>query len=374
MSPYSVMETAPGPETVIDGVRYLYFGGTSYLGLAAHPEVIEAGCAALRLYGVHTATTRALFGSSPPVLEVEKRAAEFFGVAESFYFASGYSSNHVLMAALAPGAEAVFVEDAAHYSIREAALFAGAPVVTFRRGDAAHLAELARGRARVLVMADAIGPVTGVAAPVPDYLRGLACCERAVLLLDDAHGFGVLGPDGRGLLDQFGLWNRVNRFTDQPGVSVCVSGTLSKALGGFGGIIPGSRAFVECCRRASHYFDGASAPAAAVAAATAKALEIVMREPMLRQRLHENTSALRAGLRAIELPAPEGTSAHFSVSLGDAQNMRRIHEGLRARGIMLPYMPAYSGAPAEGALRFAVFANHTGEQISRLVAELEALV
>jgi len=177
-----MMESPPGPETVIVGVRYLYFGGTSYLGLAAHPEVIEAGCAAMRQYGLHTATTRAHFGTSPPVLEVEERAAKFFGVEDAFYFASGYSGNSILLTALAPGAEIVLVDAGAHYSVFEAARLAGIPTVTFRQGDAAHLAELARGRARVLVMADAVSPVAGAAAPVHDYLRawravsGRFCC------------------------------------------------------------------------------------------------------------------------------------------------------------------------------------------------------
>jgi 8-amino-7-oxononanoate synthase len=344
------------------------------LGLAGHPEVIEAGCAALRRHGLHTATTRAYFGTSPPVLEVEQRAAEFFGVEDAFYFGSGYSSNHIMMGALAPGAEIVLVDEAAHYSIQEAARLPGVPVVTFRHGDAAHLADLVKGRMQVLVMANAVGPLSGSVAPVLDYLRALAGCERALLLLDDAHGFGVLGPRGRGLLDQLDLWHQVNRIASHPGLSVSVAGTLSKALGGFGGIIPGSRAFVDLCRKASHYFDGASAPAAPVAAATAKALEIVVREPALRRHLAENAAALRAGLRALGLAIPDGATAHLGVKVGDARGMRRIHQELKARGIMLPYIASYSGSSAEGLLRFAVFATHTTEQIAHLVAELKTLL
>ena len=105
------MQSAPGPETIIDGARYLYFGGTSYLGLAAHPEVIEAACAALRQFGVHSATSRGRFGTNPPVLAVEQRAAEFFGAEEAFYFGSGYSANHIMVAALAAQAKAVLVDE-----------------------------------------------------------------------------------------------------------------------------------------------------------------------------------------------------------------------------------------------------------------------
>ena len=368
------MESAPGPETVIDGVPYLYFGGTSYLGLAAHPEVIEAGCAAMRRFGVHSATSRGRFGTNPPVLEVEQRAAEFFGAEEAFYFGSGYMANHIMVAALAEGAEAVLLDEAAHYCVAEAARLAGVPVLTFRHREAGDLARLASGRKSVLVMADAVGPTCGELAPAREYLEALGGCERATLLLDDAHGFGVLGEHGRGLLDEPGLWPRVNNGLPGPGPSLRVCGTLAKALGGFGGIIPGTREFVARIRAASHYFDGASAPASAVAAASAKALEIVAREPSLRLQLRENTLRLRRGLSALGLAVPEGAAANFGLSAGNAANMRRIHETLRARGILLPYVTAYAGIPPDGLLRFAVFANHSTAQIDRLVAELGSLL
>lgn len=369
-----LMQSAPGPETVVDGVRYLYFAGTSYLGLAAHPEVIEAGCEAMRRYGVHTATSRAGLGTSPPVQEVERRAAEFFGTEDAFYFSTGYVANHIMVAALAPLAQTVLVDEAAHYCVREAARLSGLPQVTFRHRDGDDLARQAKGRGRVLVMADAVGPATGLLAPVEEYLRVLATAERAWLLLDDAHGFGVLGDAGRGRFDELGLWSRVNRWPSGNGVNLHVVGTLAKALGGFGGIIPGSRDFLTHVRTASHYFAGASAPAAAVAGATAKALEMVSAQPLLRTRLRDNSIRLRIGLRSLGLLLPEGSTAQIGVGIGDAVNMQRIHAGLKARGILVPYFGMYSGLPPEGVLRFAVFANHTSDQIDRLLAELRALL
>lgn len=368
------MESAPGPETVIDGVPYLYFGGTSYLGLAGHPEVIEAGCAALRRYGVHSATSRAWFGTNPAVAEVERRAAEFFGTEDAFYFGSGYVANHVMVNALAPGLEVVLVDQSAHYCVQEAAKLAGVPVVTCRARDAEELARQVKGRRRVLVMADAVGPTSGAVAPVAGFLRVLADCPESHLLLDDAHGFGVLGEHGRGAYEECGLWYQVNGGGLPGATQLWVCGTLSKALGGFGGIVPGTQEFVARARQASHYFDGASGPASAEAGASAKALELVLREPDLRRRLRANASRLRAALRELGLSVPDGHSAQYGVSIGTAEHMRRIHEGLKARGIMVPYIKAYSGIPAEGVLRFAVFANHTDTHLERLAAELRGLL
>ncbi len=374
MSTFSIMQSAPGPETVIDGVRYLYFGGTSYLGLANHPEVIEAGCAALRQYGVHSATTRARFGTNPPVLEVERRAAKFFGTEDAFYFGSGYMANHIMATALAPDVDAVLVDEAAHYCVIEATRLAGKPVHTFRHRDPESLAKLAAQHARVLVMADGVGPSSGTLAPVRDYLAALQGREYAALLLDDAHGFGVLGEHGRGLLDQLALWSHVNGGLSAAGVNLYACGTLAKALGGFGGVIPGKREFIERARQSSHYFDGASAPASAEAGATATALEIVLREPELRERLRANVRQVRAELRELGIAVPEGEAANFGVTIGGAENMRRISEALKARGILLPYVGTYSGIPLEGVLRFAIFATHTSEQLERLLADLrEAL-
>ncbi len=373
------MESAPGPWTLIDGRRYCYFAGTGYLGLAGEPEVIEAACQAVRRYGIHSATSRAGFGNNPLTLEVEHRAADLFGTEDAFYFSSGYAANHILIQALADRAEMLFVDEAAHYCLAEAARLPRRPVTKFKHRDADDLARRLRRKLkpgkRPLVLTDGVFSVSGRLAPLPEYLQVLRKHAPAVLLVDDAHGFGVLGEHGRGVVEHFGLWgSAVNAEVVEDGVSVAVCGTLAKALGGFGGLIPGTRSFLQQVRRASHYFDGASAPSSADAGASVKALEIVRRRPELRTRLRANIVQLRKGLRALGLAVEDGPSANFAVEVEDAVNMRRIHEELKSAGFLVPYVASYAGLGPGGALRFAVCALHTPEMIDGLIKALKRIV
>lgn len=366
-----VLLSPPGPRVHIDGESYLYFGGYNYLGLAARPEVIEAGCRAMRQFGVHAATSRAGFGTTPPLQEVERRAAEYFGTDDAYYFSSGYVAVQIMISALAEDADVLVVEASAHYSAHEAARLANLPVAMFNAGD---LASVVSSFRRPLVVANAVGPATGELAPVREWLPVLSACGRATLLLDDAHGFGVLGAHGRGLLDELGLWERANGQGPAEDVQLAACGTLAKAFGGYGGIIPGTGAFVERARRATHHFDGATPPPAGTAAATAKGVQLASVEPCLRERLRENVTRLRAGLRTLGIGVPEGLAANVGMCIGTADHMRRIHDGLKARGLLVPYMETYSGLPPEGLLRLAVFADHTPAQLDQLLAELRPWV
>jgi 8-amino-7-oxononanoate synthase len=371
----ALMQSPPGPLTRIDDREYLYFGGTSYLGLAGRPSVIEAGVRALRKYGVHTATSRTGYGNNPSTLAVEEEAARFFGKSSSFYFGSGYMSNHILISLaldILPEAT-VFTERSSHFCVLEASRLGKKDPVLFDwdRLESLEIQINEKGKGPVIVMADAVSPVTGRLAPVEDYLAILSRGDSAaILILDDAHGIGVLGDAGRGRLELAGLWDRVNESIDPVSVPIFMGATLSKALGGFGGIIPGSTEFVERAKAASDYFGGASAPASAEAACTAEALKIVQQEPDLRLQLLENSLHLRSGLAKLGLdPLPHPT-AHLGMPIGSKESMLSLHEKLKERGIILPYISRYVGIPKSGAMRFAVFSNHTRSQIDLLLQEL----
>jgi 7-keto-8-aminopelargonate synthetase-like enzyme len=385
-----IAESPPGPVVRIDGAEYLYFVGTSYLGLHGHPEVIRAACEATERYGIHSATSRGGFGNTPPTLSCERHAAEFFGSEASFCFPSGYAGNSILLRAVGSDFDALLVDEHSHYCVFEAAAQSGRPLLRFRHRDAGDLADNLRKhlkpQQRPLLMTDGVFSVRGTIAPLADYIAALADYPGAGLLVDDAHGVGVLGRRGRGTLEYFGLFEGVyagsvnskivsplaTREKGDSAVFFCA--TLSKALGGYGGIIPGSQRFIESVRSASHWYDGASAPPAPVAAASARALEMIQADPDLRPRLWANVRRLKDGLRAMSFDVDDTPVPIICLVLGDAANMRRIQQELMRRGIAVAYMAAYSGLPAAGGLRIAVFATHTGVMIQRLLDELRQVV
>jgi len=397
-----VMQSPPGAETVIDGRRYLYFSGTGYLGLQGHPEVIRAACQATEQYGIGSATSRAGYGDTPPILEAERQAARLFGTQTAFYFMSGYVGNDILARSIEGEVDAVFVDECSHYCVHEAAERLAKPLHLFRHADPGDLAEKLRSHAppgaRPLVMSDGVFAALGTIAPVAEYCDILRAYPGSSLAIDDAHGLGVLGPNGRGTLEHAGLFERgVNEeesqenpgqspvltedqrgkrgqapFSDSPRLFLC--GTLSKALGGYGGIIPGARGTIERMKSASHYFAGASPVPVPVAAASARALQLAVDQPELRTRLGENVRAVRSGLREMGIEVADTPAPIISLALGTAENMERIHRELDARGILIPYQRTYSGLGPEGALRLAVFATHTAEMIARLLDELRRLV
>ena len=371
-----MMQGPPDTTTIIEGESYLYFGGTGYLGLHTHPEVIDAACQATRQWGTGSATSRAGWGTSPPVREVERLAAEFWQAEEAFYFPSGYLGNHLLLAAILEEGDALFIDENAHYSIGDACRLLGVPVVPFATCDPQALADalslhLRAGQTPVVV-SDGVFASRGTMAPVPEYLDILQAYEGSKLCLDDCHGVGVLGSGGRGSYEHHGLdLSTVNQWgvqTTSP--ALYAVGTLSKAFGGHGGILYGSVSLVDAARKSCHYFSGASAPTNAAAAASAKGLELAQQQPQLIANAQRNAKLLRQGLRDRGL-AVEVTPVPFvGVSVGDDANMARLQRCLRQDGIYIAHLQGYAGLSASGVLRITVFATHTPAMIHRLLHSL----
>ncbi len=375
------MEGPPGAETVLNGRRYLYFAGTSYLGLQGHSALISAAQMAAERYGVHTATTRTGYGTCPPVREVEHRAAGFLGSEAALYLVSGYAVNFAIAAALSSLVDLVLIDEFAHDCLREATRWLDPlkqPPLTFRHRDVVHLAELLHAHTRAgwrpLVLTDGVFPVSGQMAPLTEYLSALSNFDGAMLLVDDAHGLATVGETGRGSLEVAGVaTEQINLDPDElqaPGPHVFHTATLSKAVGGHGGAIVGSQKFLDRIRRGSGWFRGASAPAAPVAAATAKGLELIEAQPDLRRHLAANVRKVRDGLRALGLPVQTGPAPIIGFALESVEQMQHVQVQLVEHGIAIAYARDYAGSGPDGMLRIAVFSTHTLEMIERLLNAL----
>ena len=370
----SVMQSAPGAETIIDGRRYLYFAGTGYYGLQGHPEVIRAACDAVQQYGIGSATSRSGYGANPPMLEAERLGAAYFGDEASFYYVSGYVGNSILVHSLHDRFDVAFVDELAHYSVLEGVRSEPRPVVTFRHCDpddlAAKLAASLKPGQRPMLITDGVFPTLGRIAPVPEYVRVLEQYPGALLCLDDAHATGTLGANGRGVYEHFGLsWGPGSRA-----VELYFSTTLSKAIGGQGGLISGSQALIESIKQGSHFFNGASQPSVPVAAATARALEIAMAQPEIRRRLWANVARMKSGLRRLGLATDDTPVPIISLAFESSSAMQRLQKALMDRGIVIAYIRAYTGLGPEGGLRIAVFSTHTEEMIDSFLDEMAHLI
>ena len=358
----AVMESAPGPEVILDGRRCLYFGGTGYFGLHGDPAVIRAGIRAFKKYGTHSATSRAGFGNNPVLLEVEARLREFFREEEAVYFGSGYLGSLILAQALSPETDVLLVDESAHFCINDAVRSPGKPVVRFRHRDPEDLARKLKrrlgARQRPVVLTDGVFPIFGRIAPLPEYAEILSG-YGGLIAIDDAHGAGVLGANGRGTFEHFGLKG--------PGLYRC--GTLSKAFGGHGGFITGKRRFISRVRGSVGAYIGSTPTPTPVAAATAKGIEILLRHPAKRERLRRNTAALKKGLKGLGIAVEDNPVPIAAWCLQTEKEMRGVQEKLMRRGIAVPRLK-YVGAPASGVLRVTVFSTHTLGQIERLLTEL----
>jgi 8-amino-7-oxononanoate synthase len=360
-----IMESAPGPETVINGKRVLYFGGTGYFALHGHPEVIEAGVAAFRKYGVHPATSRTGFGNCPIQIELERRIAEFFGTEDSLHFVSGYLDNLFLVQALKGKVGAIFIDETAHFSIRDAVYSALKPVYTFKHRDPEDLARQLKANLKAgdvpLVMSDGIFPTFGVIAPVPAYVKIIEP-YGGYLCLDDSHAVGHLGPHGWGTYDYYGIKNDHCFY----------AGTMSKAFGGHGGFIPASKAFIDHIKATCGAFAGATPSPTPAMAASLKGLEIVRREPQRRERLRRNVARVKTGLKKLGYDMNDNPVPIVTWTLKSPEAMKKVQKELFDRGIAVALLH-YVGAPEGGVLRASIFSEHTTEQIDRLLAEMKRL-
>lgn len=366
-----LMESPVGARVIINGRERDYFAGCSYLGLQNHPELIAAAHAALTRYGLGNGTSRGGYGEHPVYTAVEAAAARYFATEGALYYVSGYLGNTILLQGLRDDYERIFVDAAAHFSVWDGARTVGAPMHPFAHLDAGDLAAQLRAHLRPgerpLVLSDGVFPISGEIAPAPAYAAVLAEREGAILCLDDAHATGVIGEHGRGTGEYWG--DRI-----PAALRLYSAHTLSKALGCAGGVCAADAALIARLRRDAAAFGATSPAPLAVAAAAATALALAGGQSALRQQLWANVARARAGLRNLGWALADTPVPILCLAARPGVDLARIQAELFARDLCVAHVTRYSSTPAGGALRIAIFATHTAEQIDRLVMAVGGLV
>jgi glycine C-acetyltransferase/8-amino-7-oxononanoate synthase len=364
------MQGPMGARTVINGRERDYFAGCGYLGLQGNPIIIQAVQDATQRYGVATGTARSKtgFGDSPIYVEFDRQAQLFFAAERILYFPSAYFGMSILALGLMDRYERIFIDEATHYSGWDGVRLTGKPIVSFNHLDPYSLADACRHELqageRPLVISDGLFPVSGTIAPARNYLEVVERYD-GLLCLDDAHATGVLGENGRGTLDHYGIEASDRCFATY---------TLSKAMGAFGGLIAGDDQLMDGVDRHSRIQSGASMPPLAAAAAAARSLELLRSEPERRHKLWRNVSQTRAGLRSLGWPIPDSPSPIISLDTRTGLDLAQVQATLFERDICIAYVQVYNDVPPGGLLRIAIFSTHTPDQIDRLISELGRLL
>ena len=365
--------TAPmGPTTVIDGLgEVLVFCANNYLGLANHPEVVEAGIEGLRRYGAGTASVRFICGTFDCHRELEERIAKFLGAEAALTYVSCWNANEGLLTNLVREGDVLLSDELNHASIIDAtrlARQATRQVFAHANMQALEAQLLAHRDAPVkVVVTDGVFSMEGDIAPLDEMV---AVCHRhdATLVVDDSHGTGVLGRTGRGTHEHFNLPGSAPQGVD------IFTGTLGKALGGAaGGFVAGPRVVIETLiqRSRPQLFSNALPPTVAVSAA--KALEILEREPQRVARLQGNVVRMRDGLRKLGFDVLESPTAILPVLIGDTAEAIRMSDRLLKQGVFGIGF-GYPGVPeGKARLRVQMSAAHTDEQIDRALAAFKTL-
>ncbi|HEY3311703.1 MAG TPA: glycine C-acetyltransferase [Anaerolineales bacterium] len=331
------IESPQGAWLVVDGKKVLNFCSNNYLGLANHPDIVAAAQKATSRMGIGPAAVRSIAGTMSLHLELEKRLAAFKGVEAAITFQSGFTANLATIPALVGKEDVIFSDRLNHASIIDGCRLSGAKIIAYEHNDPASLEEQIKANLgqfrRALIVTDGVFSMDGDIAPLP------AICEVAskyniLLMVDDAHGEGVLGKGGRGIVDHFGLHGKVD-------VEV---GTMSKAFGVVGGVVAGNATIIEWLRQRGRPFLFSSAVTVPDAAACLAAIDLLEDSTQLVDRLWSNAKYFKAEMKTLGFNTGVSETPITPVMLGEAplaqQFSRELFDiGVFAMALGFPTVP-----------------------------------
>ena len=353
------MESPSETTITIEGRRFIAMASNNYLGLANHAAVNQAAINAIERWGVGAGAARLISGTMTPHHQLEQDLAQFKQVEAALTFGTGYTTNLGLIPALIDRDGLILADRYCHASLIEACRLAKATLRVFHHNDVEHLEKLLKKREKArctLVITEGVFSMDGDLAPLPELLT-LCRQYEATLVIDDAHGTGVMGKNGRGTIEHFGLNPQ----------DVIQMGTLSKAIGTGGGYVAGTAALKEYLINTAKAFIYTTAQPPAIAAAASAAIRIIQHEPARRERLWNNRNHLHAALTGLGFQFTDTQSPILPIIVKAPEAALKMSQALYEAGVYVPAIRPPTVPKNSSRLRLTVSSEHTNEQLKNVV-------
>lgn len=362
------LETKQGPEVVMEGKKIIMIGSNNYLGLTSHPEVIEAGVKALEKYGSGCSGSRFLNGTLDTHVALEKELADFLGKEDVVAFSTGFQTNLGIISAIAGRTDYILCDKENHASIYDGCRLSFAKTLRYNHSDMEDLERLIKTvpeTAGILIVTDGVFSMGGDICKLPEIVK-IAKKYGARVMVDDAHGLGVLGEHGRGTAEHFGLEDEVDIYM----------GTFSKSLASIGGYMAARHDVCEYVRHSSRPFIFCASITPASVACARKALEILKREPERVKRLREISNYMRKGLVAEGIDIYDNQSGTPIIPIYTYGNARTFtacqklfNRGVYVNPTITPAVPV-----GKSLMRTSYMATHTEEQMDRAIVQIKEVL
>jgi 8-amino-7-oxononanoate synthase len=359
-----ILSSPQSASVCFSGRQLLNFCSNDYLGLANHPDVISAFQSAANRFGVGSGASHLVSGHSSAHHELEEALAAFTGRQRALLFSTGYMANVGVLNALAGKGDGVFEDRLNHASLIDGGLLSGAKFQRFLHNDVSSLEKKLSSAAQLrrrIVVVDGVFSMDGDMAPLPDLVKA-ANLHNAWLMVDDAHGFGVLGKTGAGVLEHFEL---------SPSEVPILMATLGKALGGFGAFVAGSETLIEALIQQARPYIYTTAMPPAVAASMLCSLQVLTRESWRRAHLKDLILRFQKGARDCKLPLLDSDTAIQPVLIGGAEATVKIANYLEEKGFLVGAIRPPTVPVGSSRLRITLSASHSEKNIDDLLQALE---
>ncbi len=359
---FRVVESEQNPEVMVQGKKMIMLGSNNYLGLTSHPKVKEAAIEAIRKYGSGCAGSRFLNGTLDLHVKLEEKLASFFRKEGALTFSTGYQTNLGIISSIAGKDDVIVIDKLDHASIIDACRLSFAEVKKFRHNDMRSLDHVLKtsGDRGKLVVVDGVYSMEGDIAPLPDIVK---VCKKygARLMVDDAHGVGVLGKTGRGTAEHFGLEKEVD----------IIMGTYSKSLASIGGFVVADEDVIHYMKHTSRPLIFSASPPPASVASVIAALDVIDQEPERRERLWANTNKMMKAFKQMGFDTGVAQTPIIPLVVGEMEPTFMMWKMLSEEGVFVNPVAPPAVPAGRCMIRTSYMATHTEEQLDRVLGILE---